>query len=110
MTATPIANQSTHPTRKHGVRPGVEQLEDRTLPTATYLVLDYSNDYNVNASLVNSFNAARFSNGTYPRFLDMDGNGSISLNDVQVCARAVANRVAQIYSPYASEGVHVMYG
>jgi hypothetical protein len=110
FTTTRSACALTRTRKPAGVKPALEALEDRTLPAATYLVLDFSNDYNVSASLTNSFNAARASNGLYPRFLDMDGSGGVSLRDVQICAQAVTNRVAQLFSRYAPLGVRVVGG
>jgi hypothetical protein len=90
-------------------RPRLEALERRELPAVTYLVLDFSHDRG-GGSLLRSFQSAGFSDGTYPRFLDLDGNRTINTNDVAVAARAIANRVALHFRVYRPLGVRVVFG
>src|SRR5262245_33198608 len=61
-------------------RPSLEALEDRLVP-ANYLLLDFTPDNEGLAPFWNSF-TVKNAQGNSPAFLDQDGSGLITNNDV----------------------------
>ena len=107
------SRRSTSTTRRpgrKGPRLGVEALEARDL-MANYLLLDFSPDaiqgerYQA-GPFVESF-TLRYDNGYAPAFLDMDADGYITENDVDVASVAIANRTAAYLQGF---DVGVWYG
>jgi hypothetical protein len=92
-------------------RPQVEALEDRTLPTATYFILDFTPDYHT-GSFVDTFAQTKTSSGYAPSFLDFNGDHRVNSTDVSLAAGQIANKVASFYAPFLGGGnnLSIYYG
>src|SRR5262245_16989947 len=97
-------------------RPAVEILEDRVVPVATRLVIDFTPDSQSTAEYPSS-NLASFAQlfrnaaqGTQvPRFLDFNHNGRIDpRNDATLAAETITALVARYFRPWAAFDVQVV--
>jgi hypothetical protein len=92
---------TAHPSR--GVRPGVEVLEDRTLPS-NVLLIDFSPDRLPRESQRPGSFAAGFlaqaADGRTPRFLDFNHNGKVNGADVNLAVQEIVQRVRAYFAGY----------
>ena len=93
--------------RPHSYRPALEALEDRRLLT-NYLILDFSPDTG-RSWFSQAFTDPNLTTrrGYRPAFLDFNGDGYVNGQDVDLAARAVANRAAQLLRGF---DIRVHYG
>lgn len=79
----------------------IENLEDRCLPAAVTLVIDYTPDTHA-GGLVDTFLSTRAPNGSIPKFLDFDRNGTVNARDAELCAAQVTSRVSAFFRDAAA--------
>ena len=96
--------------RKGQRRLGVEHLEDRTLLTTTWIIMDFTPDSHP-GNFVETFNQTTTQGGHLPRWLDFNKDGRLSDTDVQMAADQITGRVQSYFSAAAAgRDVRVRYG
>jgi hypothetical protein len=99
---------------RHRRRPGVEPLEDRTLPTATRLLIDFTPD--TGAAMKRDFRRRDFvdafqitdASGQSPHFLDFNGDGVVDTTTDPALARdLIVERVRNYFAPFLGLNVSV---
>jgi hypothetical protein len=96
-------------------RPRLESLEDRTLPTVTRIVVDFSPDPmlrnefigSVRRPFTDTFNLRDPAGHVLP-FLDFNGDGKTDATDAKLAASAILAKVASYFTPFADEHVTVV--
>jgi hypothetical protein len=96
--------------RSQRYRPRLETLEDRTVPTTSLLVVDFTPDTNI-PNEYPGFHRRNFADdfrGTDPSFLDFNHDGVVNRQDATLAMQAILAKVAKDFAPYAPYGARVL--
>src|SRR5262245_61811462 len=95
---TAEGRNSPRPQRRQA-RPSLEALEDRTLLTATYFILDFTPDSHA-GSFADTFARTWTASGYAPTFLDFNGDRRVDSRDVSIAAGQIASKVQSFFAPF----------